>query len=405
MTIAVAGFIWAGDLAESLLPRIIDSDGTQLVRAGMIALPVAVFTLLLLSLARGLGSTRPLILIDQVLKPLLRVLLAGLIFLLGWVSTAALTASWLLPVFVGFVLAVPTTVLVVRRSHRAISPDESSDGRSAMYRFAAPRSIAQLIDIVSASVGVLLLSTFGTAFETGLFATALRLALAGQLAYQAIRLLIAPILAHDLAIGDTRAAQSVYSSATVLIVTVAWPFYLILMSAPALVLSIFGAEFSEAASSLVLLSIGCAVLAVLGNMQAAVLMSGRSTWALLATGTGLLVNLLVTLTLLWSLGAKAAALGWTLGVIAESTLLAVAAVQLGLRPGSRPVVLSALRATVIVLPVCVVAGLVWTHVSVPGGIFIALLGILAYALVQRGTAVHAWREFTLQRKIEAEASG
>lgn len=407
LTGAMATLIWIN--ASWLAPLVLDDsqgiDLELLVRVGCLALPLAVATILILSALRGVGHTRPLVIVDQVVKPVIRLFLAILFLIVGQATATSMVWAWLAAVPLCLVLALGAWTALGRHLFSqapAVGPGRATalaGSRRDLVHFAMPRMVAQVADVLNASIGVMLLATLGTAAETGLFSAALRLAAGGQLALQAIRLIIAPILAYDLSLGRVDSAQRVYGSAATLIVAASWPVYLLLLAAPTMVLSIFGSDFEAAWPSLVIMTLGWLVLAFLGNMQAAVLMSGGSTRSLIATASGLVVNAVVTVALLNSLGGVAAAIGWTLGVCAEAAVLWVAVRRLGLTPGPVRVRRMATLAAVVLLPAFVALGLLWpSHPVVAVGV--AGLGVGIYLVLGRGLIRSAWRTLTAERNAQ-----
>lgn len=375
------------------------SDLVQLVRVGALLLPLAVLTLLLLSQLRGLGDPKPLLVIDQVIKPASRVLAAILTALFIGATAQRMVWAWLASIPLCLLLT-----LLATRAHGKPSGGDPNAGRIALaesrqqvYRFAAPRTVAQILDTVSASVGTLLLAVIATATDTGLFGTALRLALAGQLAFAAMRLLVAPILAFDLSRGRVDAAQKVYSSSTVLIVSISWPLYLIMMGCPGLVLSVFGTEFSAAAAMLVILALGSMVQAALGNLQAAVLMSGGSGRALAATAAAMVVNVGATVALYSAVGGTAAAIGWALGVLTEAGILWVLVRRLGLHPGPASVRRMSVIAVLTVLPAALAFGWATRQGDHLLAVTAAVCGAGAYTLLARRPIRRAWSDLTRGR--------
>lgn len=359
------------------------------VTAGLL-LPLAVYTMLQLAFLRGLGSIASYVLIEQVLKPGLRLLGAAVLLFFGVRAAMAYGYAWFLPVFVGATL----TSLIANRARQSWGEGSGENGeRARVWGYARPRAASQVVDIANVSFGTVTLGVLSTPAETGTFATALRVVMAGQLAFQAVRLLIAPSLAALLASARHRDAQEVFATGTSLIVVLAWPAFLICLVFPDLVLGLFGAGFEGASVTLQILSLSGLLLAVVGNQGSVVLMSGRSRSALWAVSCGLAANLVLTLSLVRAWGSNAAALGWTASVAVEGIYLALVLHREGFRPLPRESMLMASR-----LLLTLGAGLVLAKAASGHGwlsLTLAVVGFLA-AIVWAGP--HAAREFhTLTR--------
>lgn len=333
--VAVAGLVVAA--AAQPIGQWILADSpvslTPLVLAGGLLLPFAVYTVVQLAYLRGLGSMAAYVSIEQLFKPGVRLLGAVALMVMGVTGALAFGWAWFLPVLVGAVL---TAVVATRprpdKSVATESPAEDVGERARVWRYAGPRAASQAVDIANTSFGTVVLGIMATAADTGAFATALRVVFAGQLAFQAVRLLVAPSFAALLAKDRIDDAQEVFAAGTALIVALAWPAFLLCLILPELVLGLFGSGFESAAGVLQVLSVSGLLLAVVGNQGSVVLMSGRSGAALVAITAGLVVNVVVTLLLLQVWGPVAAAAGWTAAVLVEGLWLARTMAGEGFRP-------------------------------------------------------------------------
>lgn len=327
-----------------------------LIIASALCLPPGVYTIVRLGLLRGLGVVREYVAIEQLWKPLARILGAAALVALGIVSASGYLATWLIPVVVA---AAATWWVAARRIGRAEQTRSDPGERARIWRFAATRAGSQILDIANTSIGTLVLAAAATATVTGQFATAFRIVVAGQLAFQAMRLLVAPSLAAFLAARNTKAADEVFGSASALIVYAAWPIFLVCLVFPEAVLSVFGEDFLPAAPALRVLSLSGLFLAIVGNQGSVVLMSGLGATAMRAVAAAVVVNLAITVGLTAQWGALAAAWGWTCATLVEGLLLAVAVRQLGMRPFPLAARSAAVRTVATVVPALLAIGLIW----------------------------------------------
>jgi O-antigen/teichoic acid export membrane protein len=357
------------------------ADLTPMLVVGGLALPAGVYTIVTLALVRGLGGIGPFVWIEQIGKPGGRTLAALVLLVMGVSASGAYYAVWLLPVAIGSVLAWWCT-----RRALASDPGGSLDRveRHRVWRYSSARGMSQIVDLVNTSLGTILLGTLAGAAAAGLYATAFRIVVFGQLAFQAVSLLLAPSLAALLASRRVREADDAFATGTVLIVLAAWPVFLVCLILPELVLSVFGPSFVAAAPTLQILAVSGLLLAVVGNQGSLILMSGRSGFALVALLASLAVNLAATLSLVGTLGSMAAAIGWTSGILVEGVILALGMRALGVRPLPR----TALKAALLT-GATIGMGLVgfrllltenplmaWTALVVSGLIWVALCGPL-----------------------------
>ena len=109
-------------------------------------LPPATVTLVLLGATRGYGSVVPFVGVEQIGKPVLRVVAALPVVLLA-PSVFALSAAWLAPTLLG----ASAAWLALRRA-RASHPGAGGSppaGPGEFWAFAGPRALSSIFDIAS----------------------------------------------------------------------------------------------------------------------------------------------------------------------------------------------------------------------------------------------------------------
>lgn len=319
--------------ATALLPNLAPDDAVTLVRLFAVFLPLATVTLILLGATQGYGTVIPFVGVEQIGKPVLRVLIAVPVVLLA-PGVLSLAAAWLVPSLAGFVIAW----FAVRRCRRTSPGQATGQGsgqasgrasggataaaRRGFWAFAAPRAVSSVFDISAVWVGVLLLSCLATSEEAGIYTAVGRVVIAATLLQLAIRLAVAPEISRLLAVGDFPQACHLYRVSTRWIVLFSWPLLVLLTSFPGTVLSLFGPEFEQGAAALVVLCVAAAVNVGVGNAQTVLLMAGKSSWHLAVTGVAFAVQLTVGLLAVPRWGVLGAALSWGAATVVENLVSA-----------------------------------------------------------------------------------
>ncbi|PKW26718.1 oligosaccharide flippase family protein [Phycicoccus duodecadis] len=382
----------APEVARAALGRSVSTPGAV---AGVVVLalliPAQTMTVILLALLRGLGDIRTLVLVDQVLKPTLRVVLVGAAALVV-PGVLGVTVAWVLPVAAGIVV----TVVILRRRLDAAeavtpsldpealdAPDESSS--RALWAYTLPRAVAQALEIVSLSIGVTLVGRLAGASEAGLFGAVNRLAVAGMLVWQAVRIVISPNIAALLTSHDVDGVRRLHQTGSGWIAALAWPGYLVLAAASPTVLRLFGDDFGAGSAALTTVAIAMLVPSLVGPAQSLVLMAGWSTLGLLVSVAALVTNLVLIFALVPELGAFGAAIAWGAALVVESALyVAITRARLGIWAVGRPALVSAAVATVTVgLPLGVATLSGAGEYVVVGVAALSLLAHLALLMVLR----------------------
>ncbi len=326
-------------LAGRLLPELDPGQAGAVLRLCAVFLPVTTVTLVLLGATRGYGSVVPFVGVEQIGKPVLRVLLA--VPLVLWApSVSGVWAAWLLPGVLGAVAAG----ISLRRSRRAHPGTGPPPPRAReFWAFAGPRAVSSLFDIAAVWIGVILLSVLGTSAEAGVYTAIGRLITAGTLLQLAVRLAVAPQISRLLAGGDADAAQRLHRHSTRWIALFSWPVFVLLAAFPRTVLSVFGTGFADGAPGLVALAVAAAVNVGVGNAQTALLMAGRSVANLAVAGSAFVVQVGSGVWLVPRYGVLGAAVSWGLAIVVDNGVSALLVRRrLGFRTVDRGYLLAAL---------------------------------------------------------------
>jgi O-antigen/teichoic acid export membrane protein len=317
---AIGVLVFAPQLARVLAGPEHAGQLTTYLRALAPFLPFAAGASVAVAATRGFGTMLPFVALERVGKPLFRPLLAITVIALG-MGTVALAIAWALPVAVELPLALG---IVAGLLHRA--------GAGSLFRrrvaglrrlaadfwgFAAARGLAVLFQILLLWSDVIIVGALRGAREAGIYAAVSRFALMGLFVIEAVRIVIAPQLSALFARGEHDRAQHLYQVGTWWLIAASWPFYLMAaMFAPA-ILRLFGVQFVEGQTALLILSVAMLLMVGTGGVSVVLLMAGKSTWNLANTLAAVVVNVALNLVLIPRLGITGAALAWAAAILVE----------------------------------------------------------------------------------------
>ncbi len=349
---AVAGMIFAPQLARSFIHGANPAEAAGDIRVFALFLPAAVLTTVALSGTRGFGTMRPYVAIQSFLVPGLRPLLVAIVLLAG-LGAVAVGLAWAIPLAFGCLVSIAGLRFLL---HQAEERDRSPHGAARparaiaaeFWRFCIPRGISVVFTVALSSIDVLMIGALRTAHEAGVYATAMRFLGVGQFSLQAASLAIAPQLSALIARGDRARARSLFQTATAWLVLPAWPTYLILGAYAPLLLRVFGPQFPEGQTALLIMVPAFMVFVGTGNNKVALLMGGKSSWNLASIGVSVALNVVLNLILIPHLGIEGAAIAYAVSLTLDTLITAVAVwVFLGLQPVGRayPVIAAASLAT------------------------------------------------------------
>ncbi|GGW44112.1 polysaccharide biosynthesis protein [Streptomyces lucensis JCM 4490] len=309
-------------VATTLLPHLGQADAITLVRLFGVFLPPATVGLVLLGATQGHGTVVPFVGVEQIGKPVLRVLIALPVAYYA-PGMLPLAAAWLLPTLCGTVAAW----LALRRCRAVRGTAHPAGWKDVPWRtfwgFAAPRAISSVFDISAVWVGVILLSALATSTEAGVYTAIGRVVTAGTLLQLAVRLAVAPQISRLLAMEETTGARRLHHVSTCWIVLFSWPLFLLVAGFPRTVLSVFGPEFVRGAPALVVLCAAAMINVAVGNAQTVLLMAGKSSWHLAVTATAFTVQLTVGVLAVPAWGVLGAAVSWGAAIVVENVSAAL----------------------------------------------------------------------------------
>ncbi|MDH2443061.1 polysaccharide biosynthesis C-terminal domain-containing protein [Amnibacterium sp. CER49] len=353
--VAVVGALVTGMVllaAEPLATLVAPQDPAYAVGVLRIMAPfLAAGALLavLLGATRGLGSTVPYTLLQNIGLPVARLAVVALAMTAG-LPVQVVAGAWAAPLVIVTAVAALLTVRAVRSASAvaATAPVDLPAVRRAFWGFALPRGASTLIERMLDWTGVLLVLAMAGPVAGGIYAVVNRCVSAGTMIDQAARIVVGPRISRALAVQDRTEASALFLDVTRAIVAVSWPFYLLLAVFAPAVLSIFGREFRAGALPLALVAIAMMLATTAGMVQSILLMGGRSSWQLGNRLVQLATLTVVTALLVPPLGLTGAAIGWMASIVVDTVLAAVqVGVKLGIRSSPRRIALPALLALVV----------------------------------------------------------
>ena len=373
---AAAAAIWitAPELARAFLHGLPRGGGVVDIRMIALLVPLGALSSCLIDGARGFGRMWPYLAIEGLGKPTARIalvlcaLVAGLGLngaIIGWGIPVAggLAASSL--IFANILRSeVPVPVRVVphpdrkrnakgtlfRDSQRhTILRSKQGEGRHRrptnqadeqrrrlsveFWRFTAPRALQGTFQVTILWLDILLVGVMVSRYAAGVYAAVSKLAMVGTFVLEGNRLAIGPQLSALLARRQNDRAAALFQTATRWLILASWPLYLTLAIFPAVVLGIFGSQYTLGASALAVLSLAMLVNLGTGNVTVVLLMGGKSSWSAINAGAALIVNIGLNLLLLPHLGILGAAIAWGASIMVDNiTAMIELRLVLGMAP-------------------------------------------------------------------------
>ena len=325
LALTAAGVAWA-------LSPYLESPMVMAFWVGLIALPV--FTQIrikqaaLLGLRHTVAGQAPEILV----QPVLFLLMLGVI-----AATPGMVPK--VPVIVGLFVAAAAGALVV--AAKLLQDTWPEAAREAEPEYSTPAWIGSArtffltagMNVLGASLGVLMLGPMEGAEATGIYGIATAAAALIALPLTAINIPMAPAVAGIFTEGNKEELQRIATKAARGALVLSLPMALIYALFGHWILLLFGAEFTAGYTPLIILSIGQVVNAGMGSAGVLLQMTGHEREVAKGLAIALLFNVAANLILIPLWGAAGAAIGASGNMILWNILLTVwVRRKLGIRP-------------------------------------------------------------------------
>ena len=289
--------------------------------------------------SRGLSRIVPYVAIVNVGIPGARIVAVALAVVFAGSLTSVLVA-WSMPLVVAALVAVAILWAAAGRiaagDHAEPEAGRAPGLRREFWSFAAPRGLATICGQTISWLDVVLVGAFSSPRNAAVYAAASRIAILGAYALQAAGMVISPEFSRHHTLRDWEGLGALYRQATVWTMMLGWPFYVSVVAFPAVLMRVFGHDYTNGATALTIIGAAQLVNLATGNITFVLLMTGRSRLNLLNATLACTVNVALNLLLIPRYGITGAALAWAATIVGVNMLeLGEAWRAIRLRPFSR----------------------------------------------------------------------
>ncbi len=320
---AGAGWILTPRLAAALGHGAVEvPELASYLRIFVVAVPVSVVYTASIAATRGFGTMVPNVMVDKIGMPALQLAFVTAAVAAG-LGTVALALAWTLPVALGLIAAIACLARLIHRMDRSEGRGDQSAASSPIdrfWRFAAPRGLAGVFQVMVLWLDTLLLGILRSPREAGIYTASSRYLLVGAFILTAVNQAVAPQIGALLAAREKGRAQTVFQTAASWIIAGTWPIYLTVVIFAPVVLKVFGSGFEQGGPVLMILGMAAMVGAATGPVDWVLLMGGKSRWNLLNTAVALVANVGLNLLLIPRYGMIGAATAWAVSIVLNNIL-------------------------------------------------------------------------------------
>jgi O-antigen/teichoic acid export membrane protein len=307
IVVGAAVFAAAGPLADLFAADYDRQDAVNAFRAGALAIPFAALVQVYLGATRGLKIMRHTLTVFWIGQPLawMALIAAGwLIQRSAGTTTLAYAGSWL--------LATAAAGWLWRRETEGFGRDGPAPGEVPdLLRYGAPRAPAALFSQLLFWTDLFVLARFSpevvSAAEVGIYAAAARAAQVLLLFIISVSLIFSPFVADLHARGDREKLERLYRLLTRWTLAVTIPVFVVLVVTPGSALRLFGGDFAQGRTALMILLLGQLVNVATGAVGFVLIMVGRTGWDLVVYAASVAFDIAAAVLLVPSLGIEGAA--------------------------------------------------------------------------------------------------
>jgi O-antigen/teichoic acid export membrane protein len=291
VSVGIVLYLLAGPVAGAFTT--LDQQAIGAFQAAALALPFAALAQVYLGATRGLKIMRHTLYIFWVGQWVSWIVLC----LVVWIG-AETTGATVVAYAGSWALATLAAWAAWRRESAGFPHDLTGEGipeehLGALLKFGGFRAPATLFSQLLFWTDLFVLAQFASSRSVGIYGAAVRSAQSLLLFLTSLSLMFSPFVADLHARGERDRLDMLYKSVTRWTLAATLPVMLVLLILPGPVLRVFGGQFSEGRSALLILIVGMLIPVSVGTVGFILIMVGRTGWDLLVYGVALLIDVTV----------------------------------------------------------------------------------------------------------------
>ncbi|MGH2692248.1 MAG: MATE family efflux transporter [Actinomycetota bacterium] len=307
--VAAIVFAFAEPLARTFAADRVGA-ATDAFRAAALAIPFAALVQVYLGATRGLKIMRHTLYVFWMGQPLGWMAL----ILLGWLAARSVGVT-ALAYSVSWFLATAAAAWLWYRETKGFGSEPPAPGEVRdLLRYGAPRAPAALFSQLLFWTDLFVLARYASAFETGIYAAAARAAQVILLFIISVSLMFSPFVADLHARGERDKLDRLFKQLTRWTMAATLPLFILLAVTPGSALRLFGSEFGQGKTALLILLLGQLVNVATGTVGFILIMVGRTGWDLVVYAASLVLDIAAAVLLIGGLelGMEGAAIAGAL---------------------------------------------------------------------------------------------
>jgi O-antigen/teichoic acid export membrane protein len=313
VVLAFGLFIFADLVANGLFHR---PDMAQLLRVASVGIPLFALMSELSSVTQAFKRMEFEVYSVDIAFNLSKLVLSALFLVLGLSVVGVLIAHNIgLAIAVGMLFYFVHLLFPIRRPVNQARRDFKE-----LFRFSLPVYLTRVMSRFSGSLEAMILGLLGLMSGIGIFTTAMRLSGIGGLFHRSLQKIVMPMISDLYSRQEMEQLKRIYRTTTKWGMSFNLPIFLTIVFFAVPLLSIFGEEFIEGTTGLIILAFGTLFNASTGVCGSMITMTGHSKLTFLNSIVNIMMNLILDILFIPRWGIAGAALAITLTKVAINTL-------------------------------------------------------------------------------------
>lgn len=251
------------------------SSLVPLLRLAAVAIPIVGLGQVMLFATQAFKDMRAVALVKNILQPTIRVVTAVIALLIVTTPVSAFAG-----LVAGEIVVTIAATLALQRRLPIFGPTERIERRE-LIRFAFPAWGTKVVETSRAQLFPVLLGSLASLSQTGAYVTSKRISLAPSAINVALNQVYSPMAGNLYLQNRREELATLFKSMGKWSFTLAFPLFCLQVMFPKEILSIFGSDFRDASSALVVLAFSVLCIFGTGPVTTTLILTGRSRLAFL----------------------------------------------------------------------------------------------------------------------------
>ena len=260
-------------LAETISTQIFDKkELTIVIKLFSISIPFISLSTIFISVTKGFQKMQYTVYARHIFEPIIKMLLALTLFLIGWKLMGAVLA---------FVIANIFSLFLCFYYLKNLFPIFNSQIKpiyetKKLIRFSFPLLFVGLLSLLMLRIDILMLGHFKTAEDVGIYSAAMQTSILVLIILTSFNAIFAPIIADLYNKKELSRLKSLFKTVTKWVFQLTFPIFLLMVIFARDILSLFGPTFMVGVICLVILATAQFINSCTGSVGYMIMMSGRS---------------------------------------------------------------------------------------------------------------------------------